>query len=70
MHGIKRRMIFPFKVKMMVDRDTHWKLFDLQGRWNINRKDFNIIWNKYLDRGGVLVSDIFTVNWGIRAYIK
>jgi len=60
MHGIKRKMSFPFHVERAV----------IKGRWNINRKDFNIIWNKYLDQGGVLVSDIFTVDWSIIGYIK
>jgi hypothetical protein len=70
MHGIKRKMIFPFKVGIIVDQKAEPKLLDLQGSWNIDRKDFNIIWNKYLDHGGILVSDIFTVNWGIRTYLN
>ena len=56
MHGVKRRMIFPFKREGL----------DIKGSWNINRKDFNIIWSKTLDHGGVLVGDIFTVDWGLR----
>jgi len=70
MHGIKRRMIFPFKVEIIPDQKNEPKLLDLHGSWNIDRKDFNIIWSKYLDHGGILVSDIFTVNWGIKADIK
>lgn len=70
MHGIKRKMIFPFESGVITDQNTGRRLLDLRGSWNINRKDFNIIWNKYLDHGGVLVSDIFTVNWGIKVHIK
>jgi polyisoprenoid-binding protein YceI len=70
MHGIKRRMFFPFESKISIDQITHRKILDIRGSWNINRKDFNIIWNKYLDRGGVVVSDVFTVNWGIKTYLK
>jgi polyisoprenoid-binding protein YceI len=70
MHGIKRKMIFPFESEIVMDQNTGRRSLDLRGSWNINRKDFNIIWNKYLDRDGVLVSDIFTVNWGIKTYIK
>ena len=69
MHGIRRRMIFPFKAEI-IGQNSQWKLLDIKGSWNIDRKDFNIIWNKYLDHGGIVVSDVFTVNWGIRAYIK
>ncbi len=70
MRGIKRRMLFPFKAGIAIDEETKRKILEIRGRWVINRKDFNIIWNKYLDQGGVLVSDDFIVDWGIRAYIK
>ncbi len=70
MHGIKRRMTFPFNIEITIDQKTKRKQLVLKGHWNINRKVFNIIWNRYLDHGGVLVSDIFTVNWEIRAHIK
>jgi polyisoprenoid-binding protein YceI len=65
MHGIKRKMIFPFTSKVHIDPYTRRKIVDLKGSWNIDRKDFNIIWNKYLDQGGIVVSDIFTVNWTV-----
>jgi len=67
MHGIKRRMIFPFYVRIIVDQRSRHRSLDLKGSWSINRKDFDIVWNRYLDRGGVLVGDYFTVDWGIRA---
>lgn len=68
MHGIKRRIAFPFKVTMRDDLDHKRKWLDLKGSWRINRKDFNIVWNKYLDHGGIVVGDYFTVNWGIRVF--
>lgn len=70
MHGVKRRMTFPFKMGVITDPRTKRKGFDLQGIWSINRKDFNIIWDKYLDRGGVLVGDHFTVDWAIKVAIS
>jgi len=69
MHGIKRRMTFPFSVKVMTDQRTKHKILNLTGNWSINRKNFNIVWNKFLDRGGVLVGDNFTVNWRIKAIL-
>jgi polyisoprenoid-binding protein YceI len=66
MHGIRRVMTFPFKVEIVHDQKTHHQSLSLHGSWVINRKDFGIIWNKYLDRGGVIVGDDLTVNWGIR----
>ena len=70
MHGVKRRMTFPFKAGIFYDQKMKRKTLDLKGIWNINRKHFNIVWNKLLDRGGVLVGDDFTVNWGIKEYVN
>jgi polyisoprenoid-binding protein YceI len=70
MHGIARRMAFPFQVDMFDDQLSKRKLLHLKGTWAIDRKDFNIIWNRYLDHGGIVVSDIFTVSWGITVYIQ
>lgn len=38
------------------------------GQWIINRKDFEIIWNEWLDHGGVVVGDFITVDWEILAF--
>ncbi len=64
LHGVKREVSFPFQATM---KD---KSLDIKGQWQINRKDFKIIWNKFLDQGGVLVGNYITVDWGIKAEIK
>jgi len=69
MHGIKRRMTLPFGSTIGRSPDSKKIFFVLQGSWDIDRKEFNIVWNKYLDHGGIVVSDIFTVNWAIKAYL-
>lgn len=56
MHGRRKQMSFPFDVE-----DGNFK-----GRWVINRKEFDITWNKILDQGGVLVGNHITVDWQIR----
>jgi polyisoprenoid-binding protein YceI len=66
MHGIKRRVSFPFKEKIINDQRNKGRMLELKGNWIINRKDFNIVWSKALDRGGVVVGDNFTVKWGIK----
>jgi len=70
MHGIRRRMVFPFKGRIVFDPNAKGQFFDLKGNWIINRKDFNIVWNKWLDKGGVLVGDHFTVSWEIKVSLK
>jgi polyisoprenoid-binding protein YceI len=70
MHGIKRRMTFPFQAGTIIDQRTKRKLLDIKGNWRINRKHFNIIWSRRLDRGGAVVSDYFTVHWRIKLYIN
>jgi polyisoprenoid-binding protein YceI len=69
MHGIKRPMIFPFKVQTIIDPRTKTRLLAMEGKWRINRKEFNIVWNKLLDHGGVLVSDEFIVDWKLKIKI-
>jgi len=66
MHGIKRRIAFPFHAGIINDGRPSKRSLDIKGSWSINRKDFDIVWNRYLDRGGVLVGDYFTVDWGIK----
>jgi len=68
MRGVKKEMTFPFKFSRRED-GLNGPLIDLQGSWMINRKDFHIIWNKVLDKGGILVGDYLTVDWGIKAHV-
>lgn len=70
-HGVTRIMTFPFSFKIIKDSKTE-KVGYLyaQGRWVINRRDFNIIWNKVFDRGGVVIGDRITLDWQINAYPK
>jgi len=62
LHGVKQTLNFPFKYEI----NEEGKL-EARGSWTIKRKGFNIIWHHKLDRGGVLVGDIITVNWRVVA---
>ena len=70
MHGVKSEVVFPFQVKILTNASSQEKILNVSGHWEINRKDFNIIWNKLLDHGGVLVGDYINVDWGIKTGIK
>ena len=39
-----------------------------RGQWLVNRKDFDIIWSRWLDHGGIVVGDYITVDWEILAF--
>ncbi len=69
LHGVKKEYVLPFDADIIIDEASGEKLLDIKGLWEINRKDFNITWNKLLDKGGVLVGNIITVDWGIKAPI-
>lgn len=43
------------------------KFLKARGRWTIDRKDFDIIWNHWLDHGGIIVGDDINVAWEIKA---
>lgn len=70
MHGVKSEVVFPFQVKILPNSTALESIFDLSGHWEIKRKDFNIIWNKLLDHGGVLVGDYINVDWSIKTEVK
>ncbi len=40
------------------------------GEFQLNRKDFGIVWNKELDQGGFLLGDIITVKISVQAQIQ
>ncbi len=69
MHGKTKEMTFPFSAEFITDEQTGENGIAVNGRWVINRKDFDIIWNRLLDVGGVLVGNHITVEWGIRSAI-
>jgi polyisoprenoid-binding protein YceI len=59
LHGEQRELSFPFQVSRAEDQ------LIAKGQWIIERKEFKIIWNKLLDKGGVLVGNTITVDWEI-----
>lgn len=69
MHGLKKEMEFPFKVEIEFDEDKKQKLLTVDGEWLINRKDFDIVWSKILDKGGIMVGNYVAVVWGIKSLI-
>ncbi|MBZ0167756.1 MAG: YceI family protein [Candidatus Omnitrophica bacterium] len=69
MHGIKNEMVLPFEAAFFQGSDSGQKTMNVSGTWIIQRKDFDIVWNKVLDRGGVLVGNDITVDWSIQSVI-
>lgn len=69
LHGKKNEVSFPFDLVIDEVAVTGQKILDIKGKWVINRKEFDIIWNKLLDKGGVLVGNHITVRWGIKTVI-
>lgn len=61
LHGVTRAITSPFSA--VVGNDG---VLTVKGEWLIKRKEFGIIWNRLLDKGGILVGDIITVNWEIK----
>lgn len=67
LHGVTRNFTFPFKLEgPMIEGNKSYII--AHGKWQIERKKFNVIWDKYLDQGGIIVGDQITVDWKIRAY--
>jgi polyisoprenoid-binding protein YceI len=64
LHGVTREIAFPFTVELSADNPDNQHV-KASGVWIINRKDFGIIWNALLDKGGILVGNHLTVDWKI-----
>lgn len=69
MHGIKNEIVLPFEAAFAPGLDSGQKTMNVSGTWIIQRKDFDIVWNKLLDKGGVLVGNDITVDWSIQSLI-
>ena len=60
MHGVTKDISSPF---MVVEGQDGKKM--IKGEWVIARKEFGVIWNKILDKGGIMVGNHITVEWEI-----
>lgn len=67
LHDITKDLSFIFYLDGPIVEDKE-KLLKARGRWTINRKDFDIIWNRWLDHGGIIVGDNIDVAWEIKAF--
>lgn len=67
LHGVMQTIKFPIDIDEFIDIDNQ-RLLNIKGAWRINRKDFDIIFNKLLDHGGLVIGNHVLVDWNI--YVK
>ena len=70
LHGVKKELSFPFLIKGPFRNSQGKDYLVAGGTWRINRKDFNVTWNKMLDHGGIIVGDTVTIRWKMVAIKK
>ena len=70
MHGVSREIIFPFTIEGPVSNKNGQRLIRAKGEWLINRKDFNVIWHKTWDKGGMIIGDIVKIDWDLVGFKK
>lgn len=61
LNGVWRELAFPFQIEPLADG----KAVSAGGVFVLNRKDFDIIWNDWLDHGGLIVGNHITVDWRV-----
>lgn len=66
LHGVTRTISFPFSFEILRPEGAAGQL-QASGTWVIPRKEYGIIWNKILDKGGIIVGNHITVDWRILA---
>ncbi len=69
LHGVRKEISFPFSTQLVKD-PTGENVLKFSGKWVVARKEFGIIWNKFLDQGGVLVGNHITVDWEINMPVQ
>jgi polyisoprenoid-binding protein YceI len=57
MHGVTKELSLPVKVKGPIKDMMGMQRIGLEGKTEINRKDYGLTWNKALETGGVVVGD-------------
>ncbi len=67
MHGVTNEEMFSFKVNGPIKEGKQGEYITAEGKWTIDRKDYDVIWHKVLDKGGVIVGDKITIEWAITA---
>ncbi|HNV24338.1 MAG TPA: YceI family protein [Candidatus Omnitrophota bacterium] len=67
LRGIQKEIVFPFYLEEPFVNEKNQKIIRAKGKWLINRKDFKVIWNPILDKGGVIIGDIVTIDWEVVA---
>ena len=67
LHGLSRDGSFPFIIEGPFEGQNHKKYLRASGKWMVNRKDFDVIWSKLFDKGGIIVGDQIVVDWMVVA---
>lgn len=66
MHGVKKELTLPFKFSGPLP-DGKKPYVIGEGIWKLNRKEFGVIWDKHLDKGGIVVADHVVINFRVVA---
>jgi polyisoprenoid-binding protein YceI len=69
LHGVTNPLTFTFnydrpKCAESQSTITAW------GEWIIQRKEFDIVWNRIIDVGGIILSNYITINWNLVGKLK
>jgi polyisoprenoid-binding protein YceI len=71
MKDVTKEVVIPVKVLGPVPNPmAGGTAIGIEAHFSLNRQDYNVKWNKALDNGGMVVSDLVNVNIVIEAYAK
>jgi len=71
MKDVTKEVVVPVKVLGPVPNPmAGGTAIGVEAHFTLNRQDYNVKWNKALDNGGMVVSDLVNVNIVIEAYAK
>lgn len=66
LHGVTQRISFPFSFEGPYNQGQK-SILKAHGLWEIDRKEFNIVWHETWDKGGIVVGDQIMLEWEVEA---
>ena len=68
LHGVTKEVSVPVTIQGPVKNPMGGDVIGISGAFTLNRQDYGVKWNKDMDAGGVVVSDVVKVTINIEAH--
>ncbi len=67
LHGVTREVQIPFEITAVINDPWGNKRMGVEGSFEINRRDYDILWNRTMDNGGLVVGNKVKIEFNLEA---